>query len=59
MFNGRQEFNKTTIILWVAALTMLFLAGRVNFPFFHRRRAVLDRGGLWHFHRLLALPPSS
>jgi len=35
MFNGRQEFNKPTIILWVAALTMLFLAGRVNFPFFH------------------------
>lgn len=35
MFNGRQELNKTTIILWVAALTMLFLAGRVNFPFFH------------------------
>lgn len=35
MFNGRLEFNKSTPILWVAALTMLFLAGRVNFPFFH------------------------
>jgi len=31
----RQEFNKTTIILWIAALTALVLAGRVNFPFFH------------------------
>lgn len=35
MYSYRQEFNKTTIILWVAALTALLLAGRVNFPFFH------------------------
>lgn len=31
----RQEFNKTIIILSVAALTALLLAGRVNFPLFH------------------------
>lgn len=35
MISNRQEFNKTTLILWVAALTALLLAGRVNFPFFH------------------------
>ncbi|MHC1698800.1 MAG: MASE3 domain-containing protein [Geobacteraceae bacterium] len=35
MVSERQEFNKTTIILGVAALTVLLLAGRVNFPFFH------------------------
>lgn len=35
MFSYRQEFNKTTIILGVATLTALLLAGRVNFPFFH------------------------
>jgi signal transduction histidine kinase len=35
MFSYRQEFNKTTVILGVATLTALLLAGRVNFPFFH------------------------
>lgn len=35
MFSYRQEFNKTPIILGVASLTALLLAGRVNFPFFH------------------------
>jgi len=35
MFSVRQDFSKTTIILWAAALTALLLAGRVNFPCFH------------------------
>ncbi|MDD2337383.1 MAG: MASE3 domain-containing protein [Geobacteraceae bacterium] len=35
MFSVRQKFSKTTIILWLAALTALLFSGRVNFPFFH------------------------
>ncbi|MGA7828812.1 MAG: MASE3 domain-containing protein [Geobacteraceae bacterium] len=35
MFSVRQEFNKTSGILWVAAMTALLFASQINFPFFH------------------------
>ncbi len=35
MLSIRQEFNKTSGILWVAAMTALLFASQINFPFFH------------------------
>jgi len=59
MFTDRPEFNKTTIILWAAAFAMLFLAGRVNFPFFHiivELFSIVVASGIfilsWHSRRL-------
>jgi signal transduction histidine kinase len=59
MYSVRSEFNKTTIILLVAALISFWLAGRINFPVFHivvELYSIVVASGIfiisWHSRRL-------